>query len=235
MVTLTTTDMTEGYPGLQVGDVGELSILEILQRVCRIIGEDEPDVAVANTEAIYKKLLTFSNETIEELIRRVDWPILADYFDITGTGDNDTFNSAVGFDRLAKGNAVVIVGELDSGGDPVDGDAIRGTLSTSEWASLTPVEGTPRLFRQQNTFFSFWPYPDTETSIRIYYQSNLWCSNGTDAWVDDTDTPLVPSELVIMGMVWRFKRYIGTDFSDQMAEYEAALADYGASEGRVRR
>lgn len=224
MVTLTTTDMTEGYPGLQVGDVGELSILEIMQRVCKIIGEDEPDVAVTNTETIYQKLLQFSVETIEELIRRVDWPILSDTFTITGTGSNDLYDMAVGFDRLAKGNAVHIAG-----------DPIRGTLSDSEWQSLTAVSGTPRYFRLHGNFLQFWPYPTGATTVTIAYQSNLWCSNGTDAWDEDTDTPLIPSELVIMGMVWRFKRYHGTDFSDQLAEYEAALSDYGASEGRVRR
>ncbi len=224
MVTLTTTDMTEGYPGLQVGDVGELSILEIVQRACRILGLDEPDVAVANTDAEIVKLVQFSNETIDELIRRVDWPILSDTFTITGTGSNDTYNTSVGFDRLAKGNAVTTAG-----------DTIRGTLSQSEWMSLTAVLGTPRYFRLHGSYLEFWPYPDTDDTITVAYQSNLWCSNGTDAWDEDTDTPLVPSELVIMGIIWRFKRYIGADFADHMAEYEAAIQDYAAAEGRVRR
>ncbi len=224
MVTLTTTDMTEGYPGLQVGDVGELSILEIVQRACRILGLDEPDVAVANTDAEIVKLVQFSNETIDELIRRVDWPILSDTFTITGTGSNDVYDMATGFDRLAKGNAVHIAGE-----------PIRGTLSDSEWQSLTATSGTPRYFRAHGNFLQFWPYPTGATTVTIAYQSNLWCSNGTDAWAEDTDTPLVPSELVIMGIIWRFKRYIGADFADHMAEYEAAIQDYAAAEGRVRR
>ena len=224
MVTLTTIDMTEGYPGLTVGDVGEQSILEIMQRVCKVVGLDEPDVAVANTDETYKKLLNFSVETIEELIRRVDWPILSDTFTITGTGANDTYDMAVGFDHLAKGNAVTIAGE-----------AIRGTVSQSEWQSLTAVSGTPRYFRLRGNFIEFWPYPTDVMTVTIAYQSKLWCSNGTNAWAADTDTPLIPSELVIKGMVWRFKRYIGNAFDDYFSEYEAAIADHASFDGRVRR
>lgn len=201
-----------------------MTILEIVEAVCKNVGLEVPDNAVANTTREYVELVQFAKEAGDECARRVDWSALRSTATITGTGSNDNFALPSGFARLTIGNAVSI------GGVP-----IRGGISQDEWFSLTPVTGVPRYFRVNGTSsISFYPYPSNGASIPVSYQSKNWCSNGTASWNSDTDTPLVPDTLITKGTIWRFKRKSGQDFSDYLAEFEAELTDLAGVDMRER-
>lgn len=201
-----------------------MSILEITQAVCKNVGLSVPSLAVANTDRQYVELIQFATETANEVARRAEWSALRATATITGTGTNDNFPLPAAFARLTQGTAVT------TGGNPV-----RGSLSQDEWTSLTPISGTPRYFRLNGTSsISFYPYPILSATATVSYQSKNWASNGTAAWVDDSDTPLVPDVLILQGTIWRFKRKSGQDYSDYLAEFEATLADLAGTDMRER-
>jgi hypothetical protein len=68
----------------------------------------------------------------------------------------------------------------------------------------------------------------------VTFQSQHWASNGTERLNLDAETALIPEDLITKGAIWRQRRHVGQDFSDQIAEYEAALADYAAYDARDR-
>jgi len=201
-----------------------MTILQIIQGVCKNVGLEIPTLAVANTDREYVELIQFATETAVEVSRRVDWSALRATATITGTGTNDDFALPAAFARLTMGSAVT------TGGNPV-----RGSLSQDEWASLTGISGTPRYFRLNGTSsISFYPYPALAATAAVSYISKNWASNGTAAWVADADTPLVPDILITQGTIWRFKRKSGQDYSDYLAEFEATLADLAGTDMRER-
>jgi len=62
--------------------------------------------------------------------------------------------------------------------------------------------------------------------VTVYYQSDAWCSNGTSTFITDTDSAVVPEDLVTKAAIVRWRRQKGMAYEDYEAEYTAALADY---------
>jgi hypothetical protein len=53
-----------------------MTILEIIEAVCKNVGVTVPDSAVANTEREYVELVQFAKEAGDEIARRADWSAL---------------------------------------------------------------------------------------------------------------------------------------------------------------
>lgn len=200
-----------------------MSLLTIAQDVARNTAIDVPGTAGGSTAREVINIVQFINDAGTEIARRVDWGALRQTATVTGTGSAVNHSLPAGFARLVMGNAVNV------GGVPV-----RGGLSADEWASLTPVQGTPRFFRLLGSTISFYPFLANAATASVTFQSLNWASNGTGRMVADADTALFPEDLLAKGAIWRQRRHVGQDYADQLAEFEAALTDYSAFDARDR-
>lgn len=200
-----------------------MSLLTIVQDVARNTALDVPPTATGSTAREIINVVQFVNDTGLELARRVNWGALRATTTITGTGVNANFALPAYYLKLIEGGAVL------SGGV-----GLRGGLSPDEWAALTPVEGTPRFYRLRGSTISFYPFLANAATATVNYQSTAWASNGTDRLQLDAETSLIPEDLLVKGAIWRQRRHVGQDFADQIAEYEAALADYATYDARDR-
>ena len=199
-----------------------MSLLSIAQAVATNVSVPVPNAVLSNPDADYVKIVQFSNATGEELARRVDWAALRATAIITGTGTNDDFSLPNDFLHLTAGNSVTV------GGNPV-----RVGLSPDEWNSLTPVEGIPRYARLIGNKISFYPFLASGVVAKVLYQSKSWCPSGT-AWGADTEEALIPEPLIQQGTIWRWRRQMGQDFQDYLAEYESAIASYAKFDDGMR-
>jgi hypothetical protein len=200
-----------------------MTLLTIAQDVARNTALDVPPSASGSTSREIVNIVQFINDTGLDVARRVDWGALRQTSTKTGTGALVAHNMPSGYSRLINGNAV-----------SASGVPVRGGLSPDEWASLTPVEGTPRFFRIRGNTISFYPFLANGATAVVTFQSLHWASNGTDRLNLDAETALFPEDLLVKGAIWRQRRHVGQDFADQMAEFEAALADYAAYDARDR-
>lgn len=200
-----------------------MTLLTIAQDVARNTALDVPPTASGSTAREIVNVVQFINDTGLELARRVNWGALRATTTITGTGVNANFALPAYYLKLIEGGAVL------SGGV-----GLRGGLSPDEWAALTPVEGTPRFYRLRGSSISFYPFLANAATATVNYQSTAWASNGTDRLQLDAETSLIPEDLLVKGAIWRQRRHVGQDFADQIAEYEAALADYATYDARDR-
>lgn len=70
------------------------------------------------------------------------------------------------------------------------------------------------------------PTPTTAGETLVFeYISTHWLTNaagdtGYDRWQADTDEPLLDSDLITMGVIWRFNKARGFSFAADLAEYE---------------
>lgn len=202
-----------------------MTLLTIAKSVARNVGVKVPSAVLSSSVRENVLLAQFSSEAATEIARRVDWSALRSTATITGTGANANFALPSAFSRLTAGMAVKTV----SGGV-----AVRGGVSADEWFSLTASEGTPRYFRLVGSAISFYPYPAIAEQLSVSYQSKNWCSNDADDWTTDSDTARVPEELVTKGAIWRWKRHIGGDYQDYLAEFEAAINDFSRFDAGAR-
>jgi hypothetical protein len=200
-----------------------MTLLTIAQDVARNTALDVPATASGSTAREIVNVVQFINDTGLELARRVNWGALRTTTTITGTGVNANFALPAYYLKLIEGGAV-FAGSV----------AVRGGLSPDEWAALTPIEGTPRFYRLRGSSISFYPFLANAATASVNYQSTAWASNGTDRLQLDAETSLIPEDLLVKGAIWRQRRHVGQDFADQIAEYEAALADYAAYDARDR-
>lgn len=199
-----------------------MSLLSIARSIAINAGIAIPTEVLSSAGADAQKIVQFSQEAGEEIARRVDWGALQKTATIPGTGSNDNFSLPADFARLVPGNSVTI------GGMP-----IRVGISADEWNSLTAISGTPRYARLIGSSISFYPYPILDASITVSYQSKNWCNGGT-MWAGDTDVGFFPEVLIEQGAKWRWRRQMGQDYQDQLAEFESTLAAYAKDDDAIR-
>lgn len=200
-----------------------MTLKDAIQNVAKNVGIQPPDSVLGNNEPDCVKLLQFANETGQELARRVDWAKMRKVRTIEGTGFAALFDLPADYARMVEGWGVTH-----------DGNPVRGGLTGDEWNALPPVEGAPRYFQIVGQQIGFYPFPAEGQQITANYISTGWTSAGGAIFTADTETTLFPERLLEMGTVWRQKRHISADYSDYLAEYEAALADLARDDGMVR-
>lgn len=200
-----------------------MTLLTIAQTVAKNASIEPPDTVQSDDDDALK-LVQFINEAGQECARRVDWSVLRKITTITGTGFDAMYPLPTDYDRLVRGMNMRITG----------GAAVRGGLSAEEWFSLDNVAGTPRFYRIAAKQVGFFPYPDEGLGIKIQYISGNWVSGDKALLANDTDTALIDEKLIAKGATWRIRRHIGADFSDQLAEFEAILADLAKADGAER-
>lgn len=203
-----------------------MTLLEIIKTVATEIGIEQPATATGSDPDMVK-LVRFINDAGCEAVRRVDWLVLRKVANLTGNGTASPYAIGTDFDRLPAGLSVAVAGM-----------PVRGSLTPDEWFSLDPVQGSSRYFFLHGASLSFYPFPRSGEAIRAQYQSNAWVKKIDNSLVKqmdaDDDTALIPADVVTSGAVWRWRRHVGKDFADEMAEFEAILTDRARYDGGVR-
>jgi len=201
-----------------------MSLLSIAANVAANVGVKAPSSVLANNnDQNAVKIAVFSAETGDELARRADWTGLRKTVTLVSDGTATALSLPNDFLRLIPGLSV-----MTSAGAP-----IRTGLSSDEWNSLTPIQGTPRFANLKAGSIAFYPYLAYADTATVIYQSNAWGPTGAK-WSNDGDVPLVPEQLMTQGTIWRWRRQLGQDFQDYLAEYEAAIADYAKFDDGIR-
>lgn len=182
----------------------------------------------STTRRTYAEMLSILRITVRELLDRVDWPdpITVDY---TITGDGVTTEHALpaAFRRLTFDEvAMYETTTLRRACIPVTSN---GAWTHLEQIGSTAGERFYRLAGDESSGFTveFYRPLDTGDEVIVSYVSNNWLKIGsTDGseWTDDEATLLLPSELVRIGCVWRFKKRKGFPFQADLNEYEGKLA-----------
>lgn len=199
-----------------------MTLLTIARSLADNIGLERPSAVVSSSDREHQEIVTYSNQTGEELARRVDWGALQNTVTLTGNATNLTHSLGADFSRITSGIGVLA------------GANIVRPLTRAEWGTLAPVEGVPRYFLLEGSDITFWPYLADGETATVSTQSVNWCSNGTGQWAADAETALIDETLFLKGLIVRWRRQKGMEFADYEAEYEAALQDFATFDDRSR-
>lgn len=120
---------------------------------------------------------------------------------------------------------------------------LLGPLQAQEWqvlkSGISPT-GPRRRIRFINGLFYIDPVPADSTSIEVFeYYRNTWvlATDGVTAkssFTVDSDTYMLPSEMLILGLKWRYLRAKGFDYSDEYTQWGLHLERSTGRDGGQR-
>lgn len=196
-----------------------MSLLDIAQRVADEVGLPRPAAVAAGTDQLARQMFALANTVLEDL-GRMNWPALSTSFSFPTIVDQDAYAAPADYGRSVTDTAFLADVYYQ----------MRGALSANEWGlrknNLPSTAGRYRyrLFGQPLKIHIV-PVPSLVQTVTIEYMSNLLALDadgvtGKPIFVADTDTPIVPEDIVRKGLKWRIKHAKGLDYSEDFNAYE---------------
>jgi hypothetical protein len=117
---------------------------------------------------------------------------------------------------------------------------VQGPLDSREWQAVKSggVSAVTDAFRFRASLIELTPTPAAGVNYAYEYITSQWCESaagvGQTAWAADTDVPRLDTELMTLGVMWRFLQGRGLEFSVALADYEAEVMKAMARDGSRR-
>lgn len=199
-----------------------MSLLTVIQAVCSRTNVPKPSAVMANiTDTQLLQMVSLLEEEGRDLSMRGPWQGIT--FEATHTTtaaeDQGTVVSIAtnGFRAIKNGTFWDRSANLQ----------ILGPLTDEEWQRIKAMSTSgPRYhYRIRGGKLLITPTPAADLSWAFEYVSKNWIL-GVDGttykqyFTLDTDTILLPEELVIMGLRWRWKKDKGLDYAEDFETYE---------------
>lgn len=209
-----------------------MTLLTLVQDACALISLPVPPSVVGNGDNAVRILLSCAQREARQLARRWTWQRLA---------------RKASFTSLAQ--------QSQTGALPSDFDGrllaetmwnttrtrrVLGPLDPREWQQrISSVsQGPYAAFRLQGDAILMSPTPSAGEVHTYEYMTRNVCTSagGTElaTWTADSDVPILDDELLLLGIVWRFKQSRGMDYAEDMRTYEIEVVQAMARDGSRR-
>lgn len=204
-----------------------MSLLTVIQYVCGRTNVPVPQTVLGSTsDTQVLQMLRLLEEEGTDLAKRGPWEGITNEATHTTTAAEDqgalTTIAPNGFAYI-KNNTFW---------DRTTHLPILGPLSDAEWQSLKGLNttGARYYYRIRAGHLYVNPTPTAGLTWAFEYASKNWIlgADGTTYkayFTLDTDTILLPEELVLMGLRWRWKKEKGLDYAEDFRTYEMQVKD----------
>lgn len=213
-----------------------MSLLTVIQNVCGRTGIPVPSSVMGSiSDSQVLQLLRLLEEEGQDLSSRYPWQGITFEFTHTTTAAEDqgaiTTIAPNGFRAIKNGTFY----------DRTDTLPVMGPLSDHEWQDRKARANTgPRYwYRIRGGRLIVNPVPAAGHTWAGEYWSKNWIlgEDGTtyrQYFALDTDTILLPEELCIAGLRWRWKKEKGFDYAEDFRSYEMQVKDAMSQDGSKR-
>lgn len=212
-----------------------MTILELVQRFCRRTGIPVPTSVVGSTDSQILQALALVEEDVNDLAVRHDWQALlkqGTHTTLASEDQGDISTIAPGFRYIVN----------ESMWDQTLRLPVLGPLDSKEWQALKSVfvNGPRYQFRFRGNHLLVNPAPVAGHTWLFEYVSKyaILDTNGTttkEFFTADTDTFLLPDDLHLLGLRWRWLREKGLDYAELFETYEFQVKDAMGRDGGAPR
>jgi hypothetical protein len=195
-----------------------LTLLQIIQRSCRLLSIPVPTEVVASTDAQVQQLYALANEEGDELAGTYDWQIMRrqHLFDTVASAvqasavpsDFDHFIANSFFNRTTMRN-------------------IYGPITPQEWQAIQAQPQLNRVFLafvERDGQFLVTPTPPAGQEIAYEYITTDWAKSTLGVpqsqFEADTDETYLDSKLFPLGIRWRFLKSKGLEYAEDFKTYQ---------------
>lgn len=218
-----------------------MTVLNVIQDAARLIGVPVPTSIIGNNDVTTNQLRQLFTTGGTVLSRRKgpaggSWTVMQNLFQITTVADQEEYDLPADFDNFIN----------DTAWNRDTYWRMRGPLTPQRWQEirsgliLTPQIRPGWRLRKSRTAYKktcfIDPIPGDIYNLVIEYNSNAWIADaaGTNPRANgkfeaDDDVVLLEENLMVLDLVWRFKRQKGFAYAVDLAEFEReadrAIAD----------
>lgn len=211
-----------------------MNALEIIQAAASDIGIPIPTAAVASTDQQVLQLVQLLQKEGRAISKRTNWQALSRecVFLSAATESQGTLATLVGSNQTIR----EIIPETFW--NRTQQFPITGPISPTEWQEIkATIQSSPySRYRFRGNQLLLTPTPTAGHTIAFEYVTNCWCTDDTGATfrtsiATDNDEMLIDSELMLLGLIWRWKKAKGFAYGEDMTEYERQVNDAAAKDG----
>lgn len=200
------------------------TLLQMMQDVCNEVGIPMPSAVVTATDQQVRQLLALANrEGREQASAPGGWPQLRGEQTITMVNGQAAYDFPSDFDSYMPST----IWNRDQRW------VVQGPLSAQEWQTLKSgfINVFPyQRYRIMDGKIYFDPTPSSTNAgqtVTIEYQSKAWCQSADGVaqtqWLADTDTFKLPSDIMVLGVKWRFLAAKRMDYSEEKEAWVKAV------------
>lgn len=212
-----------------------MAMLQVVQYMCRRTNVPVPSTAYGTTDPQVLQMIALLEEEGNDLAMRGGWERLTIEGSFTTVAAEDqgaiTTLASNGF-RYIKNNTIW---------DRTTRLPVCGPMTSADWQAMKAFTNTgPRFrFRIRTGKLIVNPAPPASDSWYFEYITKNWITDSTGVtyknyFTADTDLILLPEELVLMGLRWRWKKEKGLDYAEDFRTYEAQVKDALGRDGGKR-
>ncbi len=207
-----------------------MKILEIVTKIAPLMGLAQPGSIFSSTDQEPLEWQAVVNDVVDDIRLAHDWSRLTEFGTVTGNGVDEGFSLPANFDRFTK------TGQLWR---PSLNRPLQQVGSTDDWIQKT-------MLTFQNTAYGYWimvgnqlrfsPILGNAETVRFAYQKKEGVLTDVtlapkDYFTSDSDAAIWPDVVVRTGLRWRWKANKGVDYTEELADFNTALAKYVESDG----
>ena len=203
--------------------------LSVITNACQFMGLVAPTTAYGNTNQQVIHLCGLANQEGIDLAHAHQWQRITVATTYTTLAQQEQTNFfASDFDRFCN----------DSMWNTTTARKAYGPMTEQEWQQYQafPIFTTMNpAFIVRNTSLYLQPAPAAGQTLSYSYVSKNWAQTsggtGIDAFTADTDVPRLDPTLMSLGIVWRFRKAKGFDYSEEYRTYQDQKAQYVSRDG----
>lgn len=202
------------------------NLLQIAQQALGEMGQTAPSQIVSNSDQTAVQILALLNREGAELAdSEGGWPQLRGQQTIPLVPGQEAYDFPTDILYYRQGTSW----------DQTSHWRVAGPVSDREWQALRSglgvAAGYPQMrYRLMNGQIHFDPVPGagvTDTIVFEYVSAN-WCVSKDGAaqalFLADTDLPILPDDLFVLGLKWRYLAAKGMNYTEERNAYDEAVA-----------
>lgn len=202
-----------------------MTLLSIIRTVAAEVGIPQPTTVIGNQNANIAQLLALVTREGRHLAKRLSIQELraeATHTSIAQENQGVITTIAPGFDRFA----------LETFWDRTEQWLLPGPVDAAEWQEMKArgIEPSVTHFRLRGSDLLAYPTPTAGNSWAFEYYTDQWVAlyggGSGNTFANDNDTPKIDETVIEMGVIWRWLKAKGLDYSEEKRDYEIALKQY---------
>ena len=205
------------------------TLISLIEDVADEVGVERPSSVVGNSDSGARQFLALANRAGKDLAKECDWVVLQRLHSFTTVASTAEYALPSDYDHIIV-NTVWDRSEITP---------MSGPISPQEWQEIkSGLVGNGLYYKRYRVLrstsaitkkFVVDPTPSTSGDTLVFeYVSNGWVADTGGSTLDDkftadNDQTLLDRDLLIMGVIWRYLRANGLEYTTALSEYNQRL------------
>ena len=199
-----------------------MTLLTMINEAQDVLSLPRSSVAITSTDSAVRQLVSLANEEGRSLSRHPHWAWEAITKEKTFTATATTTQTGAiesDFDRIINDTMMNRSAQR----------RVTGPLTPEEWQAQQAL--TTQLltdaYRIRGGDLLLIPTPTAGDTYAYEYLSKNWCETsggaGNSSWQNDSDVGVLREDLMLLGIIWRYRKAKGYDYAEEFRTYQTEV------------